>query len=288
MATPNKQYQNVSFKELITYSENNPNRNRQLNSIEVVSIKSSNETTLDNMGLKGYNAFNLNPSGIMSLYACIEDPVGYSFSTKGARIQQIINYTTKLQEQTDSLKNSSLSRKRKKIHDLIAASYNGSSFDDKDYMDLYSGISLMRDIHFVLMKSVVQDTIEEGGTDKQEILYDSSYKGEIIFSSDPTTWKKDNPIWIVDYRAHWVAIPSDQHAKDLHSILASWISTIEQNGWVIQWPQIDGTKVEIVEKLSVTSSWQVTDKKHSKEVLASRLGRINTIQLFTQWQNEST
>ena len=278
MTTPIKQYQNVSFKELISYSENNPNRNRTLDSIEIQSAKSSQETSLDKLGLKGYTAFNLNPSGIVSLYACISDPSSYSLSAKGARLQQIIEYTTKLQEQTDELKNTSLSRKRKKIHDLIGASYNGTTFEDKDYIELFTGISLMRNINFVLMKSAVQENIEEG---KKQ--YDSSLKGEIVFSSDPSNWKQEDPVWMADYRARWVAIPSEQHAQDLHKILANWLSTIEQTGWVIQWPEAEGTKVEILEQLSQLPTWQQTDKKLTKDVLGARLGRANCIKVFTTW-----
>ena len=278
MTTPIKQYQNVSFKELISYSENNPNRNRTLDSIEIQSAKSSQETSLDKLGLKGYTAFNLNPSGIVSLYACISDPSSYSLSAKGARLQQIIEYTTKLQEQTDELKNTSLSRKRKKIHDLIGASYNGTTFEDKDYIELFTGISLMRNINFVLMKSAVQENIEEG-----KKHYDSSLKGEIVFSSDPSNWKQEDPVWMADYRARWVAIPSEQHAQDLHKILANWLSTIEQTGWVIQWPEAEGTKVEILEQLSQLPTWQQTDKKLTKDVLGARLGRANCIKVFTKW-----
>ena len=278
MTTPIKQYQNVSFKELISYSENNPNRNRTLDSIEIQSAKSSQETSLDKLGLKGYTAFNLNPSGVVSLYACISDPSSYSLSAKGARLQQIIEYTTKLQEQTDELKNTSLSRKRKKIHDLIGASYNGTKFEDKDYIELFTGISLMRNINFVLMKSAVQENIEEG-----EKQYDSSLKGEIVFSSDPSNWKQEHPVWVVDYRARWVAIPSEQHAQELHKILANWLSTIEQTGWIIQWPEADGTKVEILEQLSQLPTWQQTDKKLTKDVLGARLGRANCIKVFTKW-----
>ena len=278
MTTPIKQYQNVSFKELISYYDNNHNRNRTLDSIEIQSAKSSQETSLDKLGLKGYTAFNLNPSGIVSLYACISDPSSYSLSAKGARLQQIIEYTTKLQEQTDELKNTSLSRKRKKIHDLIGASYNGTTFEDKDYIELFTGISLMRNINFVLMKSAVQENIEEG---KKQ--YDSSLKGEIVFSSDPSNWKQEHPVWMADYRARWVAIPSEQHAQDLHKILANWLSTIEQTGWVIQWPEAEGTKVEILEQLSQLPTWQQTDKKLTKDVLGARLGRANCIKVFTKW-----
>jgi hypothetical protein len=272
------QYQNVGIKDLLSYSNNNPNRSRTLDSIEIVSDKSTQETSLDKLGLKGYSALNLNPTGIMSLIACIQDHNTYSLSNKGARLQLIIDLTTKLQEQTDTLKNTALGRKRRKIHDLIGASYNGTAFEEKDYLELFSGISLMRDIHFVLMKSIIQDTIENG--EKQT---DSSLKGEVVFSSDPSTWKKDNPVWVADYRGHWVAIPSAENAVDIHKILATWLTAIEQTGWVVQWPEVDGTKTEIVEQLSVLPTWQITDKKLVKEVLAVRLGRANCIKLFTKW-----
>lgn len=272
------QYQNIGIKDLLLYSNNNPNRSRVLDSIEIVSDKSTQETSLDKLGLKGYSALNLNPTGIMSLIACIQDHNTYSLSNKGARLQLIIDLTTKLQEQTDTLKNTALGRKRRKIHDLIGASYNGTAFEEKEYLELFSGISMMRDIHFVLMKSIIQDTIENG--EKQT---DSSLKGEVVFSSDPSTWKKENPIWVADYRGHWLAIPSGEQAVDLHKNLATWLTTIEQTGWVVQWPEVEGTKTEIVEQLSVLPTWQITDKKLVKEVLAVRLGHANCIKLFTKW-----
>lgn len=283
MTTPTKQYQNVSFKELISYSENNPNRNRTLDSIEIVSVKPTQETALDKLGLSGYSAFNLNPSGAMSLVACIQDPSTYSLCAKGARTQLIIDSTTKLQERIDDLKNTALARKRKKIYDLIGAAYNGAQLEDKDYLDLFSGIALLKNIHFVLMKSAVQENIEEG-----EKQYNSSLKGEIVFSSDPSTWKRDNTIWVADYRARWVAIPSETSAKDLHKFIGGWITTMEQTGWVIQWPEVDGTKGELVEQLSALPTWQETDKKLTKDVLAVRLGRANSIKTFTKWMNSDS
>jgi len=278
MTTPVKQYQNVSFKELVSYSENNPNRTRTLDSIEILSVKPSQETSLDKLGLKGYTAFNLNPTGVMSLFACIQDPSTYSLSNKGARTQIIIDLTTKLQEQTDELKNTALARKRKKIYELIGSSYNGSAFEDKDYQDLFAGLAHLKNIHFVLMKSAVQENIEEG-----EKQYTSSLKGEIVFSSDPSTWKQENTIWVADFRSRWIAIPSEQNAQDLHKIIGTWLSTIEQTGWIIQWPEVEGTKTEIVEKLSTLPTWQPNDKKLTKDVLAARLGRANCIKTFTKW-----
>jgi hypothetical protein len=283
MTTPIKQYQNISFKELIAFSENNPNRNRNLDSIEVLQTKPPQETSLDKLGLKGYTAVNLNPTGVISLLACISDPTTYSLSPKSIRTQLIMELTTKLQEKTEQLKNTSLYRKRKKIHDLMGASYNGTLLEDKDYMDLFGGISLLENTHFVLMKSAIQENIEEG-----EKQYESSLKGEIVFSSDPATWKRENPVWIADYRARWIAVPTESNAQELHKFIALWLSNIEQTGWIVQWPEVDGTKVELVEQLSQLPTWQITDKKLTKEILAGRLGKANSIQVFTKWMTDNT
>lgn len=275
---PVKQYQNVSFAELISYAENNPNRNKKLDSIEIQNIKDSQETSLEKLHLYGYTSINLNPSGVISLIACINDPQYYSLAAKNARIQMIIDLATTLQEKTEQLKNTSISRKRKKIYDLLGSSYNGTTLDEKDYLDLFYGLSVMCNLQFILMKSSVQENIEEGNTQ-----YESSLKGEIVFGSDPTKWKSDIPIWIVDYRARWIAVPTEHDTKPVYKIIATWLSYIEQNGWVIQWPEIDGTKTEIIEKLSKFPTWQATDKKLSKEVLSARLGRAEAIHVFINW-----
>lgn len=266
MNTMNK-YQNVTYKELINYSENNPNRTRTLDSIEI----RIQETSLDNLGLKGYNAFNLNPTGIISLMACINDIDHYQLASVSARTQLIIDLATKLQEKTEELKNTSISRKRKKLSELIAVAYNGSS-KEKDYCELFHGLSIMCDIHFVLVKSAAQEVVEEG---KQ-----GSLKGEILFATDPSNWKLDTPIWIVDYHSRWVAL---NDTIDTHKIIADWLASIEYTGWIIKWPEIGETKTEMIEKLSDMGLWQETDRKLTKDILSVRLGRTVCIRLFTQW-----
>jgi len=284
MTTPHKQYQNVSYKELLDYSEKNPNRTRTLDSIEVLPSKSQQDTSLDTLGLKGYRAVTLNPTGILSLMTCIQDPNCYALSPKNARLQQIIDLATKLQEETETMKNSELSRKRKKVHDLIGACYNNATIEEKDYLTLFHGISHLRNIHFILMKEAIQENIEEGATTATTATTaTNAIKGEIVFSSDPTMWKRENPIWIADYRSRWIAIPSEDTARDIRSTIPTWLTTVEQTGWIVQWPEMDGTKTELVEQLSALPTWQIADKKLTKEVLAIRLGRAKTIQLFTGW-----
>jgi len=275
MTTPAKKYQNVSYKELIQFSEHNPNRHRVLESIEVPTTLS--DSSLDSLYLKGYTSLHLNPAGILSVISCISDPALYSLSPEHTRIEQLIELSTSLQKQTDGLKNTSLMRKRKKLHDLIAASYNGSKIEEKDYLDLYHGLSIMCQTQFVLLKEMVQDQIEDG------TQYNSSLKGEILFSSDPTTWKREHPIWIADYRGRWVALPTEMNAQPLTTFLSEWLTTIEQHGWVVQWPEVDATKVELVERLSVLPNWKDTDRKLTKDVLSVRLGKTSTLRLFSSW-----
>ncbi len=278
MTTPSKKYQNVSFSELMDYAKTNPNRNQTLTSIEIQVTKHIEDTTLDRIGLKGYKAFNLNPSGVLSLIACINDPGSYGISSKSARLQTISTLTTDLQSKSDNLKNTHLARKRKKIYDLIGNAYNNGKFESKDYLDLYSGIAIIQNLQFVLMKSAEQE-VSESGLASQE----SGYKGEIHFSSNPENWKYDTPTWIADYHGRWVALPLDFNSKPLKGFLAQWISQVEQQGWFIQWPEVDGTKVELIEKLSVLPTWDEKDKKLTKDVLALRLGKANSIQVFTNW-----
>ena len=276
MTTPAKKYQNVSYKELLAYSDQNPNRTRTLASITATLL--TQDTSLDKLGLTGYTAANITPSGIISLIATIADPSYYAMAPKHVRTQLIIDLSTSLQQQTDHLANTSLGRKRKKIHDLIGAAYNGASFQDKEYLELFHAISIMRGLHFVLMKEAIQDKIED-----DEVSYDSALKGEIIFSSDPSTWKRENPIWVVDYRARWVAVPTEHNSKEMHQWIGQWLSVIEQKGWVIQWPEVDATKTELVEILSSSSEWKETDKKLSKETLAMRLGKVKAYRAFARW-----
>ncbi len=273
MTDNNTKYKNVAFNELITFAKENPNKTHKLNSIEIKQVAKTNNLSLDTLDLTGYVSNNLTPSGVLSLFAFINDPDSYSIISSATKSQLISNLATKLQEETDKLKNTHLSRKRKKLHDLIGAAYDSPVMDDKDYFDLFNGLSYMCNTNFILLKSANNDTIQNNST--------SEYKGEIHFSSDPSNWKYDTPIWIADYRARWIA--STDNKEHIRKILPTWISTIEQKGWVINWPEVDGSKEEIVEKLSTFPTWSITDKGLKKEILSKRLGKASVIQIFTKW-----
>jgi len=270
-----KTYQNVSFNELITFSEQNVNRSA---SLKMEEIKSSEDNNLQKIDLPDYVATVAEPAGILGICTCIADPNYYYMAPQNVRMQLLIDLTTSLQQKTDELKTTAISRKRKKIYDLIAAAYNKSAITDKDYLDLVQGVSILSNIQFILIKESTQ-------VDSVENTYDSSLKGEIMFGTNPIHWNKDCPIWIIDYRGQWVAMPHTVGQEHIYSIIHDWIINIQQKGWIVYWPEIDETKTEIVNKLIMFPDWQETDRKFTRDQLSIRLGKLNTLRTFKLFAN---
>ena len=270
-----KTYQNVSFNELITFSEQNPNRSA---SLKMEEVKSSEDNNLQKIDLPDYVATVAEPAGILGICTCIADPNYYYMAPQNVRIQSLIDLTTSLQQKTDELKTTAISRKRKKIYDLIGAAYNKSAITDKDYLDLVQGISILSNLQIILIKESTQ-------VDSVDNAYDSSLKGEIMFGTNPIHWNKECPIWIIDYRGQWVAMPHTVTQEHIYSIIHDWIINIQQKGWVVHWPEIDETKTEIVNKLIMFPDWQETDRKFTRDQLSVRLGKLNTLRTFKLFAN---
>ena len=289
MTTPARVYQNVSYQELLRYAETNPHRARTLDSMEI-RMSIVKETSLDSLLLPGYTAFSLYPTGIISLFACLSDPHYYMLAPPSVRTELIMTLTTTLQEEVEILRTTPLARKRKHLYELIGKAFHGARMEEKDYDDLFQGISYIREIQFVIMKEAVQERVEEGHGKRddnekvrEEAYVPSGVKGEIHFSSNPMNWKKEHATWLVDHHARWVAMPSGASARPFSSLVGEWIVDMEGRGWIVQWPEVEATKVELVERLSARPTWQETDRKLLKEILAVRLGKLTTLQQFASW-----
>jgi hypothetical protein len=244
------------------------------------------ETSLDSLLLTGYTAFSLYPTGIISLFACLSDPHYYMLAPPSVRTELIMALATTLQEEVETLRTTPLARKRKHLYELIGKAFHGARMEEKDYNDLFQGIAYIREIQFVIMKEAVQERVEEGkgnGKGNEEEYASSGVKGEIHFSSNPMNWKKENATWLADHHARWVAMPSGASARPFSSLVGEWIVDMESRGWIVQWPEVEATKVELVAQLSTRPTWQETDRKLLKEVLAVRLGKALTLQRFHSW-----
>jgi hypothetical protein len=245
---PTKTYQNFSYEELLSFSHKNPYRTRTLNSVEILQ----KEDTLEWVGLPQYTIQELQPTGWISLCACIDNPSYYSLASVSARSTLLMDLTTSLQQKTEQLKTSSLSRKRKKIYDLISSDYDQRLLEPKEVVDLVQGLCAIQQVHFIMIHKECK---------------------RISFSSDPTQWNSDYPIWIIDGKARWIANSLTQSTHH------SWLSSIESE-WQIQWPDWNGTKAECVAVLSTLPDWKEEDQKELKDILAKRFSRHQTLEAF--------
>jgi hypothetical protein len=269
-ATAATKYQNISANELFEYLSKNPNRGHSLKPIEILPPKEEVKTaTLDVLGLPQLTAIPMNPSSLLGIFHWIADPL-YGLALPNIRAGMLREFATALQEKTDTLQGTSLARKRRKIHDWIGAIAGGSQIKDEDWEDCYGCISLLQGIQLVLVR---RQTTEEG-----EEVVGTGFKGEISFATNPMNWSGNKPVWIADYRGRWLGTPIDSAENLVGAAVSIWLGSLETSGWIVHWPEADGTKEEIVTELKSSPTWQTSDSKLKKEILSKRLGRIKTFE----------
>ena len=252
--------QEISFSQITEWIQRNPNKSHVLTPIE--TVKSEEMVTIENMtsfGLPGHDCVSLDPPGPLSLFQWILDPTFLHVPYNG-RKAMLRCFATSLQEETESIKGcmgSPVSRKRKRIHELVAQASYDKKFSDEERYEFISLLALMKKVQIILIKTPVSDET-----------------GELLFSSNPVEWSSEIPIWIADSDARWIVSQNGQTGVSIHN----WLYDRETTGWIIHWPEIDRKKSELVEKLQVLPTWKPTDSKLLKEVLAQRLGKYLTIQ----------
>lgn len=272
-----KTYQNVSISDLTTWSKNNPSRSHTLAPIKIQpSATTHGGSSMTDLFLPTYAAVPLQPSGILSVFAWIRDPL-FADASMSVRTTLVRTLTTTLQAETDTLAGSKFARKRRRIFDGIASALHGTPLKDSDWVDVYNALAHLTGVQMVYVRGA--KGLEEGtkGTEVPDALAGAS-KGVLTFSSDPATWSKKVPTWIADWHARWIAIPDDTDSVPTSERILPWLTAAEEGGWIIEWPSVDGTKDEIVEELSRLPTWKSSDAKLKKDALASLAGRARVIQ----------
>ena len=312
MTSKPKVYSNYRFDELVAFSQQNPHRSRRLSPMEFgrgntlqkqrergergarwgkeerggkegkeVEEGGYEEEEKNVSGWVGYTVQTVEPSGLLSMVVCMEDPHAYALSTPFIRAQQVMEVCTRLQERTEELKNGPLLRKRKRVYELLGALYHGTAvLEEKDYADLFLALEVFQDAHFIRLHRTVQDVVEgTGGSVKKPAGVTAQEAYTLSFSSSPLLWKKERPVWLVDSHGRWIAIPTDTNQPMMEG-MGKWLRSVEEKGWKIEWPESEGSKTEIVEQLTTLGVWTEGDKKRTKDVLAIRLGREKTLRRF--------
>lgn len=281
---PNNKRMNVSFTEICNFVKQNPNQSDKLTPIEVTFISSKKENNiLDSLFLSTHNSIGLSPFSPLSTVAWIHS-AAFRVAFPSIKNSIIREFATKIQEKTNLLQGTPVSRKRKQMHDIVGALSNNSRLNDKEMIEFYNVISYMLNVQLVLIKK--KDTHEEDKT-QEDILCKDSSKGEIIFGSNPLEWKRTTPIWIADYYGGWIADTRDDEKKETWEILGEWLDNCENDGWVISWREYDGKKDEILKELEDYPCYNpLLDKKLKKEELSKKLGKAKCQRLFYRWEYE--
>jgi hypothetical protein len=271
-----KVYQNVSIAQLLDWSKRNPNRGHSLAPIRIqqtVEAKDDLGTSMEPLFLPTYSSIPV--PNMLGVIAWIRDPM-FADATTAVRSTIIRELATTLQTECDTLQGSPFARKRRRVHDGIGSVLHGRPVKEEDWKDIYSALAHLTGVHFVFVRDA--KGIEEDREDKPEELQGAS-KGSISFSTEPATWDKEKPVWIVDYKARWIAVSEEE--GETREILLSWLGDAERGGWIVDWPIVDDTKEAIIRELCDDCSWRPIDAKLLKGELAKRLGRMRTIKALS-------
>lgn len=289
---PVKEYKNASFRELMAYAAHNSQRTRALLPIHHASTLSGSAAaaaaaapTLQELYLPTYTSCPLNPTGPLSVFACILDPEYYQLVSQPIRSELVSQLTTEWQGRIDELKHTSLARKKKKIYESIGAAFQQQPMESKDYLDLYAGLCQLQQVNCVLVQHAVHEDIVHGEANGAANGAEATHKGDVYFSSPPTTWEPEHPVWIVDYYGNWVALPSTD-TEDHPFDRSTWIQEMEAHHWTIHWPTtaaIDSlTKPELIAALktqfpAALEHLDATTKKPLKEEYLAVLAKQHTL-----------
>ena len=162
---------NVSIGQLLEWSRSNSYKHHTLAPIRTEAPKADvgggDGSPLDRIGLTGYSAVPLQPSGILSAIAWIRDPL-FAEATPNMRPGLLRELATALQVETDRLSGTKLARKRRRIFDGIGALCNGAPMKDEDALDLFGSLAFLCNAQLVLVQ--LADSVEGAGAGAGPVL----------------------------------------------------------------------------------------------------------------------
>ena len=145
---------------------------------------------------------------------------------------------------------------RRTIEGIVAA-----AFEEKMSTWSYLGFAALAELH------------------ECQILFFNTQKKTITFvPQDVRNWSKDRECVFIqeDARAAWIP---PQYWSNKH--LGMWLQEKENSEWSIEWPLCDGTLVELKDRAAKNN--MVLEGKSTKDVLSKRIGRTESVHLFSQW-----
>ncbi len=208
----------------------------------------------------------LEPAGIISYILWRRDPL-YRVSTGLLRKQLYNEEQFELQKEMESgISGTKFARRRRKLLEV----FNGSTTADME--DILKFQELWADI--LRVQFVKISTRTEAGH-------------KVSFCPpDVSTWTASKPIVFVDERFESVFVPPEEGYE--RKTLAKFISAVDDAGWKIEWPLVDGTKDELDAAVIPIINFVTVPEKAKKAELAVILGKYNAIQNINKLSSTET
>lgn len=263
------QYQNYSFNQLWEFIQTNPNNGICLDKSGYMHTTDSDlylqQREHQSLGLKGFQFKFLKPSGLLSVFTYIANPLFREAPPHLAKSLRLEFGTEFLSNIDGKISGTRFLRKRRNIHESMSNLMNLPGILTKDVELTVSLLCEVQNIQGIIISNFSTEQGEEETTSPN-----------LLFSSDPGCWNAEKPTWIFDINGAWIM----EQVSDTETIsLSSWVEDREKDGWIIHWPvtSADVKKTDMVDCLRESIFWTTTDEKLKKEALAPRYSRYRTL-----------
>jgi hypothetical protein len=245
----------IEFPKLVSFIEKNPNKTKKL-----IEITQNNEIS-QNLNLPGGNDkwgyYIVEPAEPLSTYMYLTDNM-YSVAPELLRANLLLEVRNKLSGQIDALKDGKIGRMRRKALEWLSKHH--SLLTDEERKQYWSILCVIGNI--------------------QTIIVGDGKNPTITFSPDIRRWTDAYPTYIVSEDLTRVWKPYE----NINSKLVMWLDNMESTGSIIDWPEAEGTKTELIEICETFPNWKIEHEKKKKEELARMVSRRNAINYMMSWK----
>ena len=238
---------NIKFEELVSFIEKNPNKTKKL----VNDTNKENETTLDLPGgSSNWIYYLVEPSETVSSYLYLINDM-YIIAPTISKNKYLLEAKDTLITSINNYKDGKVGRLRKKALDFISKTQD--KLTKEDVLQLWYVLVTIGGIQTILLG-----------------------KDEIKFVPDISKWNKNKQFYILtdDLSRIW------KPYTNVMSKLREWLEKMETK-YIINWPEFEGTKAEMVEWYSDRPDWRSEYSKLKKEELSDKIGKLKVFELLS-------
>jgi hypothetical protein len=243
---------NVNWSSVQQWIQSNPNKNKCLTPF--VFEKDSIEGTVEQKGADGWSKVHISPATPLGAILMAQDPL-YHASSESSRRAFLRDETTDLQEKAILHLKGRAWPVRRTAEGIVACGLEegrASSWSDMGWRALCE----LRECQLIIINE-----------EKKEIKF---------YPEDTRKWSSSVDTFCIEFecRTLWTHPQANQ-------VLYSWLLSKEIEEWKMDWPIVDGTVDElrsIAAKLGDT-----LPPKILKEALQKRIGKLESFNLFQQW-----